>query len=536
MQYRHALTTWLTAATVAIIALSNVALVVIVQTAHFGWVPPGPTFWPMSLATGTATILVMSVLDSTLNELYGKLTASEARAQEDSRRDTLTGLGNRKFLLEAIERRIGKGSTTAVSALLLIDLDQFKRVNDTLGHAAGDDLIMQVGQRLGAAAQDAMVSRLGGDEFALIVDATSIGLMNERCDAIYGAIAGTYKLGTNDVVIGASVGWALFEPGLDASEMMRRADIAMYRAKTAGIGHKQFCQQMISEIEKRTLIENRLRQALEAGTALSARFQPQVDRNGQVVALETLLRWHDELLGDVSPIEAIRVAEEAKLINDLGFFIVEQACVAAVALPSLKLSFNVSMIQLQDERFPGYLAMLTQRYDIEPRRINLEIPEAAIVKMGEGSFATMQSLAATGFNLVVDNYGSSSSNLTYLTRAAVSAIKLDRSMIKKTQEDGSVAVMRAKVALAKALELDVICCGVANSRDQAVAVSAGCDLFQGFHHSLPLPLERVVARIAAGKMRLAETGVSADHTASGHVIPISWPKAMPRRRARAGAG
>lgn len=530
MQYRHALTTWLTAATVAIVALSNIALIVLVKDLHLASMPTGSLFWPMTMATGTATILVMGILESNLNELYDKLAHSEARAQQDARHDTLTKLGNRKFLFEEIERRISTSSTMGISALLIIDLDQFKRVNDTLGHAAGDDLIIQVGQRLGAVANDATISRLGGDEFALILDTSSIGLLNKRCDAIHAAIAGAYKLGSNDVVIGASVGWALFEPGLDASEMMRRADIAMYRAKTAGIGHKQFDQLMISEIEERTLIENRLRLALDAGTALSARFQPQVDRNGHVVALETLLRWHDELLGDVSPVEAIRVAEESKLINDLGFFIVEQACVAAVALPHLKLSLNVSMIQVQDDRFHGNLRLLMQRYDIEPGRINLEIPEAAIVRMGEGIFETMRALAADGFNLVVDNYGSSSSNLTYLTRAAVGAIKLDRSMLKKTHEDGSVAVMRARVALAKSLGLGVICCGVTNARDQAVAESAGCDFYQGFYHSMPLPLERVVTRVAVGKMQLAGMPDDRDELAQGHVIALGRAQATPAPR------
>lgn len=495
MRYKKALTNWLTAATVAIIALSNVALFLISRNANLHWVLRDNPFWPMTLATGIATVLVMSILETTLNELYDKLAKREAQAREDSRRDPLTRLGNRKYLIEMIERHIERGLGNRVSALLIIDLDQFKRVNDTLGHAAGDDLIVQVGRRLLAAAQGAAVSRLGGDEFALIIDASSDRALEEHCDQIHKAITGAYALDANEVVIGASVGSAPFEAGLDASEMMRRADIAMYRAKAAGVAHRQFDQDMLGEIERRSLMEGRLRLALKTGAALSALFQPQVDQEGKVVALETLLRWNDELLGEVSPLKAIAVAEEARLIDELGIHIAEQACGAAVALPDLRISLNISSIQLLDNRFCGYLGMLVRKYHLEAGRMNLEIPEKVIVEMGERIFATMHDLSKAGFRLVIDNYGSSTSNLTYLQRAAVSAIKLDQSMLSKTHDDGSVAVMRARVTLAKSLGLDVICCGIADARDQAVAVGTGCDLFQGFYHARPEPLEDIVMRL-----------------------------------------
>lgn len=479
----------MTGASAAMIALSSIALMLMLNSPYLVALPRYQQIWPLILMTSTATLLVMSLLHSQLGDLYAKLTESEAQALADARRDALTQLGNRKFLVEELERCLMSESRNAPAALLFLDLDHFKRVNDTFGHAAGDQLIVQVADRLRECASDAVIARLGGDEFALILDAPSTEHLASRCIEISRFLSRRNLLGEGEVQIGVSIGAALLDHSLDPSNMMRRADIAMYEAKTAKVDYRIVDQEMLQRIKRRTLIEHRLRLALKSGSGLSALFQSQVTRTGEVVALEALLRWKDDQLGDVSPLDIVTFAEEACLIDQLGSFMAHQACSASRALPDLTICLNVASSELLDSRFADRLAMLMQEQGIEPERMQLEISERIFVERGDAIVPTLQHLAEAGFSLAVDNYGTSTSSLSYLQRLKINTVKLDRTLLDSTRQFGSIAVIQAKVALAKSLGLTVVCGGISDADDRSLALQAGCDLLQGFYYSMPKPLE-----------------------------------------------
>lgn len=440
------------------------------------------------LVPACATLLVMSLLHADLQQLYSLLAAREAQAQTDARRDALTGLGNRKLLVEELEARLKAGASDQ-AALLLVDLNHFKRVNDTLGHGAGDQLIIAVASRIKSILPEAITARLGGDEFAAIVEVADKRELEPICESLKTRLSSPFQIGGTEVLVGGSVGVALFEHGLNASDLLRRADVAMYRAKSTGSGCQIFDAPMVAEIERRTGLANALHDYLNSGEGLYAVFQPIVTPDGDVRALEALLRWPHESTEDISPVEIIAIAEETHLLDNVDLVMARHASHAANLLPGVSICLNIRAVQLLKPQYGDKLARVVAEYDVAPARIQLEIQERELVERGAQIASAIASLHAAGFQIAVDDFGSSTSSLAHLKALGITTLKLDPSILNNAREAGSIAVMRANVSLAKALGMTVVCKGINSSLEEAAAIQAGCDLLQGFRYGRPAGIE-----------------------------------------------
>lgn len=459
---------------------------------------PGTTFlqqvWPMILASTCAILLVMSLLHADLKKLYGLLAEREEQARRDARLDPLTGLGNRKFLIEELEAQLGDDSSCKARVLLLVDLNHFKRVNDTMGHSVGDQLLVAVAARIRAILPDAAIARLGGDEFAIILELGSAQELSPICKNITETLAEPFQIGAEVVLTGGSVGAAVFAQELDASTLMRRADVAMYRAKTSGSGYQIFDAAMIASVKRRAELAGALRECLNGGDGLYAVFQAIVTADGKMRALEALIRWQHASFGTIAPLEIVSIAEENHLLNEVGLFMAKQAFNAANSLPGVCICLNVQAIQLLDPKYAETLICLAAENDIPEAQFQLEIQEREFVERGDEIAPVLATLRDAGFQIAVDDFGSSTSSLAHLKALGVTTLKLDPSILKNALEVGSIAVMRAKVSLAKALNMSVVCKGVCNLLDETAAVQARCDLLQGFHYSQPAPLSTFLER------------------------------------------
>lgn len=475
----------MTGATAAMIALTTITHIVVQRDRLLAGMNIDYQVWSMTLTSTCATLLVMSVLQVNLNELWKALADKEAQARGDARTDALTGLGNRTFLLETLAERYSRDFSGEPAALLFIDLDNFKRVNDTLGHAVGDELIIKVARRLASVESDAAIARLGGDEFAIILDVSDSEQLEIVCKDIVTALAATYMIGGTEVYVGVSVGAVMFKSELSASDLMRCADVAMYKAKSGQTRYRLFDQELIESVERRGLLEVRLREALRSGHGLSAVFQPQVTPDGGMVALEALLRWNDAQFGSISANEVISIAEESGLIAEVGLFMANVACEAARQHPHQQICLNVAPLQLLDEQFSVQLETLVNEAGLSPAQFQIEIAEGTLAERGIAIRPAMLSLIAAGFSLAADDVGTSTSSLTHLASLGVTTIKLDRSLLQGAVQQGNISVMRAIVSLAKTLHLSVVCEGVSNAVEEETAIQAGCDFLQGFRYGKP---------------------------------------------------
>ena len=480
------LTSLVTGATAAMIALTGCVL----YLADYGNWWTGGRFWPLILASSCATLLVMSLLHSDLQRLYGLLADRERKAHDEARTDLLTGLANRKSLGEQIGRRLSACAGQA-EILCLLDLNHFKRVNDTRGHESGDELLVQTAARLRDAVPEALIARLGGDEFAIVAKVDGLAGAEAVCRAIVAVFAEPFVLSQGECFTRGSVGAAFLQQGLSTSEVLSRADAAMYKAKTDPLSYRLFDDEMIVGIARRSSLAVELRRSAPRFEDCSVVYQPILAIDGALTGLEALLRWKSAAHGEIPPAEAIAVAEEVHLINELGLLVARQACRAAVAFPEATVALNVSVVQLLDGRFDRALRELVAGHGLACGRLQLEVNERDFTARGPDIAAALQSLKAAGFAIAVDDFGSSTSSLVQLQKLGVSVLKLDPNVLRNAQEVGSIAVMRAKVELGKALGMTVICEGVGVEADRAAAIQAGCDMLQGFLLGKPLELAAV---------------------------------------------
>lgn len=502
MVHQRTLTTLIVGASAAMIALSAIAVMFLFRNpANLHWASFS-TAWTIVLANGTATLLVMSLLHGDLGELYEALVFAEHQANQDARRDDLTGLGNRKFLYEQLELRAKGGGIGNHVALLLIDLDNFKQVNDTLGHKAGDLLITIAGKRIAESAPNAAIARLGGDEFALIVDLETPSDIEATCESLVARLNGNALLDEGERFISGSVGATFLSEGVTISELMRRADLAMYRAKSDGSGFRVYDRELSAEADRRSKLTKDLRGALEAGDLVAA-FQSIVTPTRNIWAIEALVRWHHEEFGQIPPPEIISIAEDMRLVNEVSLAVVQQACKAAQACPGILISINLSAVQLMDDTFALALEDTVSDHDLEPDRFQLEIGEADFVDRRKAIATTLRHLRRVGFRIAVDDYGSASCSVSELQRLGVTTLKLDHRLLENAHETGSIAVIRSKVALAKSLGMVVVSEGIDNLDDEAAAIQAGCDYLQGFRYSRPVTLTGLLAAQTSTLERVA---------------------------------
>jgi diguanylate cyclase (GGDEF)-like protein len=438
---------------------------------------------------------------------------AEGRMRHLALHDYLTGLPNRLLfderLAAAVAAAAARGRTLALHCL---DLNDFKGLNDTLGHEAGDELLRQAAGRLSGLVQGAdLVARLGGDEFALLqheVDGP------EQAAALAGRALATlalpFRIAGKEVFSSASLGIALSaDAGLGPGDLLRQADIALYAAKSAGRGvFRFFSPELNARLRERKLIEARLRVALES-RALQLAFQPQLAlRSGRLVGVEALVRWRDPELGQVPPDRFIAVAEDTSQILELGEFVLEEACARAArwraaGLPLGRVAVNLSPAQFAYQDLVESVARVLRATGLPAEALELEITEGTLMRDRHGATATLEALHALGVGLALDDFGTGYSSLSYLKRFPLDKIKIDRSFVTGLPDDpDDAAIARTIISLGKTLGLKVLAEGVETTAQRDFLLREGCDEAQGYLFARPLTAEQLEAMLAADRMAL----------------------------------
>jgi diguanylate cyclase (GGDEF)-like protein len=496
MAYSRKLGPPIVSAAVATLVLTNFTTVVVVKRDAASGTELFDAIWPILLTSAVAIVLVMSFLYRSLVDLVQELERREASAQHQAVHDPLTGLANRALLEDRLDQAIGRyRRNNDMFALLILDLDRFKLVNDTFGHAAGDLLVQQVAERLaGLIRETDTIARIGGDEFAIVQSSIkSEADIRRLCGRIIESIDEPFYLGGREARVGVSVGAVLVD-GMtsEASDLIRKADITMYRAKSASRNcYRLFSEEMDVAVQRRNLVETKLRHALEAGTGIELHYQPQLDTQGAVVAVEALLRWTDEELGEIPPIEVIPIAEESGLITALGEVTFRMACRSAAEWPHLLVAVNFSPLQFREEDLPSRLRAIALEEGVECDRIEIEITESLLIEHADVSEAAIRELREIGFRIALDDFGTGYSSLSYLRRFPVDKIKLDRSFIESVDMDQSISIIRAAVTLGHALNLTVVAEGISSPEQERIALEAGCDGLQGHRYAAAMPAEAI---------------------------------------------
>jgi diguanylate cyclase (GGDEF)-like protein len=485
-------------ASVATLVLTNFAMVILAQSAGDDAGHLFGSIWPIALTSTVSVVLVMSFLFRSISELVAELEAREATAQHQALHDQLTGLANRALLEDRLGQALHRHRRAGEQvALLMLDLDRFKQVNDTLGHNAGDELVRQVADRLRGLLRDTdTVARIGGDEFA-IVQALPKGETDVRrlCERIIETIREPFELGDREARVGVSIG-AVFASArtTTVTDMLRKADMTMYRAKAAGRDcFRIFTEAMDADMQRRDSIETGLRAELKSGVGPRLHFQPVMDRSGGVIGLEGLMRWSQPALGAIEPLEIVPIAEECGVMEELGDALILNACDAARRWPDLLIAINLSPLQFRASEFCDRLKLLTRSMGVPPRQLELEIAERLFADHEGLCEPALASLREAGFRITLDDFGTGASSLNSLRRLPVDKIKLDRSFIDTAGREQSIASVRAAVALGHAMKLDVVAEGIATADEEQIALEAGCDGLQGYLYAQPMPVDQVAA-------------------------------------------
>ena len=440
---------------------------------------------------------------------------TEQRASADkinrmARYDTLTGLPNRLSINETLVRAMAEAEKwSGRCAFMMIDLDRFKAVNDTLGHPIGDRLLSRVSERLSQlATQNEIVGRLGGDEFAVVVrDATDNERVERFARAIIETLSRPYDVDQHTLYIGASVGVATGpRDGRTAEMLIRSADLALYRSKDAGGGTFHCYEpQLHVQAEERRVLEMELRKALERGQ-MHLNYQPVVDADtGNLTGFEALLRWVHPEFGNVSPIKFVTLAEEARLIAPIGEWVLRTACVEAARWPeAIRVAVNVSPEQLHNPSFVTTVAQALSQSGLPPHRLELEVTESVFMREGTCAVQVLERVLDLGVRLSLDDFGTGYSSLGYLSRTRFSTIKIDRSFVQGASKNvrEAIAIIRAVVALARSLGMATTAEGVETEAEHHMVRELGCSKVQGYYFGRPLPVEE--ARALATQKRWSE--------------------------------
>jgi len=425
------------------------------------------------------------------------LRAAQSRISFMARHDLLTGLPNRAVLHEDLERALSRNQRGEELALLCLDLDRFKPVNDTLGHAAGDALLKQVAERLLACARESdLVVRLGGDEFALVQfgtpqPASSTVLARRLIDAL----AQPFDLDGHRVHIGSSIGIAVAPLDGDNPEtLMRNADLAMYRAKSEGRGTLRYFEpEMDARMRARRGLEADLRLALTRGEFELA-YQPQFDTDSRTVTgVEALLRWRHPQRGLVSPIDFIDLAEETLLIVPIGHWVLQQACRDAQAWPShVRVAVNVSVLQFRDGSLLHSVLAALKASGLPPRRLEIEITESSLLRNTQLTHDVLSQLHALGVRISLDDFGTGYSSLSYLHNFPLQKVKIDRSFLEGIDTDRPLTLLRGVARLSADLGMSVVVEGIeTNEQLELISADGTVTEAQGYLFSRPVPAVRV---------------------------------------------
>jgi len=439
---------------------------------------------------------VITLLDVTERRI------AEAKISHMARHDALTNLPNRTFFREQMEQYLSHLGRDQTFAVLCIDLDHFKSVNDTLGHPFGDMLLRQVGERLRACIRENdSIARLGGDEFAILqgalAQATEVTALATRVIEVIGA---PYDLDGHQVVIGASLGIAIAPTDArDADQLLKNADMALYRAKADGRNtYRFFEQEMDARMQARRTLEIDLRKAL-VNDEFELYYQPVVTlKTGQVGSFEALLRWHHPQRGLVPPLDFIPLAEETAIIIPLGEWILRKACAEAATWPqAISVAVNLSPVQFKSRNLMSVVVTALANSGLPPNRLELEITETVLLQDSEATLATLHQLRNLGVRIAMDDFGTGYSSLSYLRSFPFDKIKIDRSFVRDVlSKDGCAAIVRAVSALGTSLGMDTTAEGVETQEQLIYLRGQGCTEVQGFLFSKARPAGDVARMLA----------------------------------------
>jgi diguanylate cyclase (GGDEF)-like protein len=451
------------------------------------------------------------------------------RAEKHVRRlafnDTLTGLPNRVLFAENLNRAIDRAeSQQQALAVLFLDLDRFKFVNDTLGHEIGDRLLKAVASRIKYCVRSTdCVARLGGDEFTVLLDELNDATFAANvAQKICRTLAAAFEIDGQEIFVSASIGISVFPgDGSDVSTLLRHADTAMYRAKRGSGGFEFYEAGMEAMVSDHLRLDTSLRRAIER-KELRVYYQPKADAaSGRITGMEALVRWMHPERGMISPLEFIPLAEETGLIVSIGAWVLRTACLQtrqwlAAGVPDLNVAVNLSGVQLAEGGFTDVVKTVLRETGLDARHLTLEITESVLMEHAREAVATLRELKETGLRVEIDDFGTGYSSLAYLKRFPVDALKIDRTFTRDmTTNVDDAAIVTGIIALAHSLRLKVVAEGVETQQQRDFLVRLGCDSMQGYYLSEPLPAEEFARRILApshtGMDLSATRGVDCDN-------------------------
>jgi diguanylate cyclase (GGDEF)-like protein len=454
-------------------------------------------------ALAVALLLASGVLVFLLRRLRrasAALQTSQDQAQYLAFHDTLTGLPNRALFEDRLRRMLLFASQDGTRvALLYLDLDRFKHINDTLGHPAGDELVRQTAARLKHTIREVdTVARLGGDEFAIILlDVPDVGSAEDIAERLLLKLREPFRLIDDQVFVSASVGIALSSGSdTDADDLLRKADIALYEAKKNGRGrYEVFAGDMDDLLLRKRKVESELRKALDGEGGIKLAYQPVFAADGRgILGAEALIRWGHEVHGALPAAQFIAIAEERGLIGDLGKWALSEACRFAVATELPWIAVNISPMQLRDIGFAEEVAEILRETGLDPSRLQLETTENVLLEHNDTIGTAIAALRQSGVRIVLDDFGTGYSSLSYLRRQAIDKLKIDRSFVRLLDEDQSArAIAKTLIELALALKVEVTAEGVETDTQKALLVGMGCHQLQGYLLSPPLEPGQLLA-------------------------------------------
>ena len=446
---------------------------------------------------------------STLEDVTDR-RRSEERIAHMAHYDPLTELPNRVLFRERLAQALQQIDRGTQVAVLYIDIDGFKTVNDLLGHSIGDELLKGIAARLNACVGGKdLVARLGGDEFAIIqTDVKTKSEVTDLVERIYQAIREPYDCMGHQLITDASVGIALASAShSDLEQLVKNADLAMYDAKASGRRtHRFFDPSLEARAKSRHLLELELRQAV-AERAFEIHYQPIVDlRSDEIAGCEALLRWRHPERGFISPAEFIPIAEDIGVIDEIGEWVLNAACAEAANWPqAIHIAVNVSPTQFRSRTLALKVAAALARSGLSPERLELEVTEAVLIRDHEAASETLGQLRALGVSVALDDFGTGYSSLSYLHRFHFDKIKIDRSFISELSEDKSRSILRAALGIAAAQNVVTTAEGVETEEQRLVLLDLGCTQMQGWLFSAARPADEVRALLRGRVRRVAAT-------------------------------